>query len=159
MRAGKGKSISTLSTRDQIIGKNEEKYDNGIRLGRVEEGCLDFCIELLNQYDQGDNYDCAFVCALTVGWRRTTRFCCWGSYQCDSLYRVKSSEVFDKIYSQRGRYVGGPGGSQRRWDITIWKVGLYWSDRQCMEAMVISMTRAKPSRVPVELPWADYAAY
>ena len=44
-------------------------------LNRLQQACLDFCIELLNQKAQGNDYDCAMVCALAVlgrgkgGWR------------------------------------------------------------------------------------------
>lgn len=35
-------------------------------LSPLQEACLDFCIELLNQRIQVHEYDCALVCALAV---------------------------------------------------------------------------------------------
>ena len=54
---------------ERMEGRDDDEEESAVRLDCVQEACLDFAIELLNQRDQGNEYDCALVCALAVmGW-------------------------------------------------------------------------------------------
>ena len=57
----------SVQAEDKIEGRDDEDEDESVvPLDSVQEACLDFGIELLNQRDQGNEYDCALACALAA---------------------------------------------------------------------------------------------
>src|SRR5699024_9503700 len=66
---------SARSSPDPMAEQQAQEARHQFELAPIDVACLDFCIELLNQRIQVEDYECALVCALAVlgrgegGWR------------------------------------------------------------------------------------------